>query len=73
MYFRNSSPRTRCLYSADSTLPRSLFAASKSAAAFGLSPLPLISASRRQGTANRGPRLGGMDLTPAMDPGASEF
>ena len=42
MYFRNSSPSTRCLYSADSTLPRSLFAASNSAAAFGLSPLPFF-------------------------------
>ena len=28
MYFRKSSPRTRCLYSADSTLPRSRSAAS---------------------------------------------
>jgi len=40
--FRNSSPSTRCLYSDDSTLPRSLFAASKSAAAFGLSPFPFF-------------------------------
>ena len=42
MYFRNSSPRTRCLYSADSTLPRSLFAASNRAAAFGVSPFPFV-------------------------------
>src|SRR5919201_6024551 len=41
MYFRKSRPRTRCLYSADSTEPRSLFAASKRAAPLGLSALPL--------------------------------
>src|SRR5215207_8615722 len=39
MYLRKMRPRTRCLYSADSTLPRSLLAASKSAAPLGFSPL----------------------------------
>src|SRR6266508_4692 len=38
MYFRKRSPRTRCLYSADSTLPRMRSAASKSSFAKGRSP-----------------------------------
>ena len=39
-YFRKTRPRTRCLYTADSTLPRSLLAASKRAAPLGFSPFP---------------------------------
>jgi hypothetical protein len=35
MYFRKISPRTRCLYSADSTDQRNLLHASNSAAPFG--------------------------------------
>jgi len=67
MYFRKMSPRTRCLYSADSTLPRSLLAASKRAAASGPSPLDMFQTVTRS---DAGREIRGLQVVRARCPGS---